>query len=107
VALANVSRKLKAGASLVVKNGAKGAIGVQAGATTRVDAVPSTVFDTIGAGDSFNAGYLLARLEGSDLTDSLNAGCRAAAAVITRFPRKSIKPGELAELVELPQRRIV
>jgi ribokinase len=107
VAIANVSRRLKAGASLVVKNGAKGAIGFQAGATMRVDAVPSAVFDTIGAGDSFNAGYLLARLEGSDLTDSLAAGCRAAAAVITRFPRRSIKPGELAELVELPQRRIV
>jgi ribokinase len=102
-----VSRRLKAGASLVVKNGAKGAIGFQAGATMRVDAVPSAVFDTIGAGDSFNAGYLLARLEGSDLTNSLAAGCRAAAAVITRFPRRSIKPGELAELVELPQRRIV
>jgi sugar/nucleoside kinase (ribokinase family) len=107
VALANVSRRLKPGASLVVKNGAKGAIGFQADATMRVDAVPSAVFDTIGAGDSFNAGYLLARLEGSDLTDSLAAGCRAAAAVITRFPRKSIKPGELAELVELPRRRIV
>jgi sugar/nucleoside kinase (ribokinase family) len=107
VALANVSRRLKPGASLVVKNGAKGATGFQAGATVRVDAVPSSVFDTIGAGDSFNAGYLLARLEGSDLTDSLAAGCRAAAAVITRFPRRSIKPGELAELVDLPQRRIV
>jgi sugar/nucleoside kinase (ribokinase family) len=107
VALANVSRRLKPGASLIVKNGAKGAIGFQAGVTLRVDAVPSAVFDTIGAGDSFNAGYLLARLEGSDMSNALSAGCRAAAAVITRFPRKSIKPGELAELVELPQRRIV
>ena len=107
VALTNVSPRLKPGASLVVKIGAKGATGFQAGTTVRVDAVPSTVFDTIGAGDSFNAGYLLARLEGSDLTDALAAGCRAAAAVITRFPRRSIKPGELAELVELPQRRIV
>ena len=107
VALGNVSRRLKPGASLVVKNGAKGAIGFQSGATKQVDAVPSAVFDTIGAGDSFNAGYLLARLEGSDLTDALAAGCRAAAAVITRFPRRSIQPGELAGLVELPQRRIV
>lgn len=106
-AIETVSRRLKPGATLVVKNGAKGATGFQAGATTSVDAVPSAVFDTIGAGDSFNAGYLLARLEGSDLTTALAAGCRAAAAVITRFPRKSIQPGELAELVELPRRRIV
>lgn len=107
VALTNVSRRLEPGTSLVVKNGAKGATGFQSGATMRVDAVPSPVFDTIGAGDSFNAGYLLARMEGSDLTDALAAGCRAAAAIITRFPRRSIKPGELAEVVELSQRRIV
>lgn len=107
VALTNVSRRLEPGTSLVVKNGAKGATGFQSGATMRVDAVPSPVFDTIGAGDSFNAGYLLARMEGSDLTDALAAGCRAAAAIITRFPRRPIKPGELAEVVELSQRRIV
>jgi ribokinase len=105
-AFAAVGRWLKAGASLVVKNGAKGATGLQSSVTLSVDAVPSAVFDTIGAGDSFNAGYLLARLEGSDLIDALAAGCRAAAAIITRFPRRSIKPGELAELVELPRRRI-
>lgn len=106
-ARANVSRRLKPGASLIVKSGAKGAVGFQAGATIRVDAVASSVFDTIGAGDSFNAGYLLARLEGRDLTNALEAGCRAAAAIITRFPRRSIRPGELAELVESPLRCIV
>jgi sugar/nucleoside kinase (ribokinase family) len=95
-AFANVSRRLKPGGSLIVKRGANGATGFQAGATMRVDAVPAAVFDTIGAGDSFNAGYLLARLEGRDLTSALEAGCRAAAAIITRFPRRSIKPGELA-----------
>ena len=106
-ALANVSRRLKPGASLIVKRGAKGATGFQAGVTLDTDAVASAVFDTIGAGDSFNAGYLLARLEGRDLTNALEAGCRAAAAIITRFPRRSIRPGELAELVESPRRRIV
>ena len=106
-ALANVSRRLKPGANLIVKSGAKGAVGFHNGTTTRVDAVASAVFDTIGAGDSFNAGYLLARLDGRDLTSALEAGCRAAAAIITRFPRRSIEPGELAELVELPRRRIV
>lgn len=98
-ALGNVSRRLKPGASLIVKTGAQGAVGLQSGVTTRVDAVPSVVFDTIGAGDSFNAGYLLARLQGSDLKTALEAGCRAAAAIITRFPRTAIKPGELAALL--------
>ena len=59
------------------------------------------VFDTIGAGDSFNAGYLLGRLNGYDLQDSLIAGCNAAASIISRFPRRQIRPGELAGRIAL------
>src|SRR5262245_37930465 len=59
-----VSRLLKPGASLVVKTGARGAIGLQGGRSCQSSAGSVTVFDTIGAGDSFNAGYLLARLRG-------------------------------------------
>jgi ribokinase len=56
------------------------------------------IFDTIGAGDSFNAGYLLARLDGAGLAEALAAGCQAATAIIARFPRRSIAPGDLAGL---------
>lgn len=105
-ALVNVSRRLKPGASLIVKTGAKGAIGFQNGATLSVDAVATAVFDTIGAGDSFNAGYLLARRDGHDLAGALSAGCGAAASIIARFPRRSIKPGELAGHLELPRLRV-
>jgi ribokinase len=101
-ALLNVSHRLKPGATLIVKSGAKGAIGFQNGATLSADAVATAVFDTIGAGDSFNAGYLVARLNGHDLGGALDAGCRAAASIISRFPRRSIKPGELAAHVDLP-----
>lgn len=100
VALDNVSRRLKRGASLIVKNGAKGAIGFQGGTTVDVDAVAAAVFDTIGAGDAFNAGYLLARLDGSALAPAIASGCKAAAAIISRFPRRSIQPGELAVQLE-------
>ena len=53
---------LKPQATLVVKAGARGAIGIQAGHRSECAALEATVFDTIGAGDSFNAGYLLARV---------------------------------------------
>ena len=105
-AMLNVSHRLKPGATLIVKNGAKGAVGFQNGASARADAVETAVFDTIGAGDSFNAGYLVARLNGHDLGGALDAGCRAAAAIISRFPRRSITPGELAVHVDLPRLRV-
>ena len=95
-ALARVSRRLKPHASLIVKNGSDGAIGYQNGVTVNVDAVAVNVFDTIGAGDSFNAGYLLGRIAGHDLHGALDAGCRAAGSIIARFPRREIRPGELA-----------
>lgn len=101
MALRNVSTLLKPGASLIVKTGAKGAIGFQHGETATAEAAPSVVFDTIGAGDSFNAGYLLGRLNGHELGDALEAGCNAAASIISRFPRQLIKPGELANRISL------
>jgi sugar/nucleoside kinase (ribokinase family) len=101
-AIAQVSRLLKPGASLIVKTGARGALGVQSGRRHESRASQLAVFDTIGAGDSFNAGYLLSRLEGHDLAHSLNAGCRAAASIISRFPRRQLQPGELADRMALP-----
>jgi ribokinase len=89
---------LKPGGSLVVKRGAHGAIAAQGSRRCEYAAPQARIFDTIGAGDSFNAGYLLARLEGAGLEESLAAGCRAAAAIISRFPRRTLVAGELAGL---------
>jgi ribokinase len=96
VAIERVIPLLGPGATLVVKVGAKGAIGVQGGRRVECPAPPVAIFDTIGAGDSFNAGYLLARIAGADLADALAAGCNSASNIITRFPRRSICRGELA-----------
>jgi sugar/nucleoside kinase (ribokinase family) len=101
-AIAQVARLLKPGASLIVKTGARGALGVQAGRRLEYRAAQFAVFDTIGAGDSFNAGYLLSRLHGGDLGRSLMAGCQAAASIISRFPRRQIQPGELADRIAAP-----
>ena len=94
-AIEDVARRTKAGASLVVKNGSRGALGVQRGTRVSTPAMQVEVFDTIGAGDCFNAGYLLARMRGDDLGSALAAGCHAATSIISRFPRRDIRRGEI------------
>ena len=100
-AINRLTPMLRRGATLVVKTGARGAIGIQDGHRRECAAPPTTIFDTTGAGDSFNAGYLLARSRGACLGDSLVAGCHAASTIISRFPRRSICPGDLAGLAAL------
>jgi len=95
-AIERLAPLLKRGATLAVKTGARGAVGAQDGERCECAASQASIFDTVGAGDSFNAGYLLARLDGAGLAESLAAGCRAASAIIARFPRRSIAAGDLA-----------
>jgi ribokinase len=96
VAIARLAPLLKPGATLVVKTGPRGATATQSGRQFNCAAPQAEIFDTIGAGDSFNAGYLLARLNGCGLAESLAAGCNTASTIIARFPRRSIAAGELA-----------
>ncbi|HEY6823006.1 MAG TPA: carbohydrate kinase family protein, partial [Steroidobacteraceae bacterium] len=98
VAIDRLAPVLRRGATLVVKTGARGALGIQDGERCQHAAAQAAIFDTIGAGDSFNAGYLLARLDGAGLAASLAAGCEAATSIIARFPRRSIRAGDLAGL---------
>lgn len=57
--------------TLVIKLGAEGALGVHAGQTVRVPSIPVQVVDTVGAGDSFNAGFLYGYLRGWPLEKAL------------------------------------
>ncbi len=52
---------------LIVKGGARGALVYQHGVSTTIPPVMVTPVDTIGAGDSFNAGFLHAYLQGKPL----------------------------------------
>jgi sugar/nucleoside kinase (ribokinase family) len=97
-AIERLAPMLKRGATLVVKTGARGAIGAEDGQRCECAAPQASIFDTVGAGDSFNAGYLLARLDGAGLAEAVAAGCRAASAIIARFPRRSIAACDLAAL---------
>nr|WP_277611242.1 sugar kinase [Microbulbifer celer] len=68
---------------LVIKRGAEPVLLQFDGELSAID-VPrvSSVVDTTGAGDSFNAGYLAARLQGTSPEASIAAGNRCAARVI-------------------------
>jgi sugar/nucleoside kinase (ribokinase family) len=55
----------------VVKRGADGAIAACAGEIVRMPARAVAAVDTTGAGDSFNAGFLAARLDGRTVDDAL------------------------------------
>jgi fructokinase len=80
-----------------VTEGAKGATGYTAGATVFVPAERVTVADTVGAGDTFNAGVLVAlhragllgkravaSLSDDAVRDALSLGVRAAAVTVSR-----------------------
>jgi sugar/nucleoside kinase (ribokinase family) len=61
--------------TLGIKLGAQGALGVHNGQKVRVDSVPVNIVDTVGAGDSFDAGFLYGHLNGWPLEKSLRLAC--------------------------------
>lgn len=68
---------------LILKRGADDTIICSGGEEVRVAVPPvSNIIDTTGAGDTFNAGYLAARLTGSSLVDAVKQGTRCAGIII-------------------------
>jgi len=70
-ALARLAQKVE---TVVVKMGARGAVAIRDGRRFSAPSVPVTVIDPIGAGDSFDAGFLHQFLRGADLTTCLAYG---------------------------------
>jgi len=60
---------------LAVKLGPDGALGVSASKKVRITSIPVKVVDTVGAGDSFNAGFLYGYLHKWDLEKALRLAC--------------------------------
>jgi sugar/nucleoside kinase (ribokinase family) len=60
---------------LGIKLGAKGALGVMENEHAKVSSMPVDVVDTVGAGDSFDAGFLYGYLNHWSLEKSLRLGC--------------------------------
>jgi len=67
---------------VIVKMGADGCLALHNGTITVIATEPVEPVDTTAAGDSFNAGYLAARLKGSSEIDACYAGHALAAEVI-------------------------
>ncbi|HTX89665.1 MAG TPA: sugar kinase [Anaerolineales bacterium] len=60
--------------TVAVKLGARGALACRGGKTARAEALPIPVVDTVGAGDSFDAGFLFGWLDDWSLENSLRLG---------------------------------
>jgi len=98
-AAASLVGLMDTGSTLVIKQGAKGAIGHRGGRTLHAAAVPAQPVDTVGAGDSFNAGYLDALARGLPLHDCLKHAVTVAGDVIAQFPRTATPLRATAESI--------
>ncbi|QUD87764.1 carbohydrate kinase family protein [Phenylobacterium montanum] len=101
-ALRQLSALMPEGAIAVAKAGWRGAVAVSGDQLYEHGAPNVSVFDTVGAGDSFNAGFLAARLAGLGVEAALGVGSATASTIIARFPREQIAPGELSHLLAAP-----
>ncbi len=61
--------------TLAIKMGAKGALGVRQNQKVSAPSITVNVVDTVGAGDSFDAGFLFGHLNGWSLEKSLRLAC--------------------------------
>lgn len=83
-----LAQQLSGRGGCVVKCGAQGAGCWHANQQINQLARPVTVVDTIGAGDSFNAGFLTALLHQQDITTALQWGIAVASLAISTLPRR-------------------
>ena len=70
----------------IVKNGSGRILAFDGGERIACDPIQNvTLVDSTAAGDSFNAGFIAARLQGADLRDAVQSGASLAAQVIAKF----------------------
>ncbi|PZL98845.1 carbohydrate kinase family protein [Pantoea graminicola] len=83
-----LAARLSGRGGCVIKCGAEGARLWSAASVQYAAAQPVTVIDTIGAGDSFNAGFLAALLYGQPSHTALRWGIDVASQAISSSPRR-------------------
>jgi 2-dehydro-3-deoxygluconokinase len=69
--------------ALILTLGDEGALGCDVSGIARVPAYKVEIVDRLGAGDAFDAGYLVAQLEGKPLAERLRFGVALAALTMT------------------------
>ena len=91
IAAIALHRAMPQGSRVVIKCGAAGALACDAmGQLHRVAAQKVQVLDTIGAGDTFNAGFLVAAARDLPLPDCLRHGVACASRAISTHPRQYV-----------------
>jgi sugar/nucleoside kinase (ribokinase family) len=100
-ALDNLSRRVKVVAVKLGEQGAEARRGCQA---VRVPVYPARVVDTVGAGDSFDAGFLFGWLAGWELERCLRLGS-ACGSLSTRAAGGTAAQPTLAEAMKLMNQR--
>ena len=86
---------------IIVKNGASPCTAATGGEISRFPvAAREQVVDTTAAGDSFNAGYIAARLCGSDVAGSVRTG-QSLAGLVIRYPGAIIPRSATPSLFEI------
>lgn len=85
---AALAARLRPEAMLVVKRGEKGASAHAGGRRFHAAAPKVEVIDTVGAGDTFNAGFLAALAAGAGPAAALVKGVQAASRAISTSPRR-------------------
>jgi sugar/nucleoside kinase (ribokinase family) len=83
-------QRLPPAAALVVKRGPDGASAWQDAERAACPAPAVKVIDTIGAGDAFNAGYLLGCVTGRGLATRVRMGVTTACTAISTSPRRFV-----------------
>ncbi len=71
--------------TVVVKLGAEGSLAVSGDAFVTTPAYPTDVADAVGAGDAFDAGFLLGQLRDASLEESLRLGNATASIYVSRI----------------------
>jgi sugar/nucleoside kinase (ribokinase family) len=85
--------------SVAVKLGADGGLARQGEHAVRAPALPVLVADTVGAGDSFDAGFLYGTLNGWSLDRALRLAC-ACGSLSARLPGGTQAQPTLDEVME-------
>lgn len=93
-AMRDLNNMLPAGGIAVVKTGPKGACALTGAGMLQVAAPAVRVIDTIGAGDVFNAGFLMAMAQGAGLRQAMEAGVAMASCAVSTAPRRYVTQRE-------------
>ena len=90
--------------TVAIKFGAEGALGVSQSQRVRVASIPANVVDTVGAGDSFDAGFIYGYLNQWSMEKSLQLACVCGALSTQKAGGTEGQPTLANAMQNFPQR---